>query len=124
MTDEEQVFSYWQEVMQKPRARMDEARRKAIRGRLRDGYSVQDLQDAIRGCRFSRFHMGENDRRKVYNDVSLICRDAAHVDQFVEIYEAHEARRRAETERALPSPSEVRVIAPERLQELRRALKK
>jgi hypothetical protein len=28
--------------------------------------------------------MGENDRGEKYNDLSLICRDAAHVDRFKE----------------------------------------
>lgn len=98
MTEIEEVYQHWQQVMEKPRSRIDDIRKKAISGRLRDGYTVADLKDAIQGCAFSRFHRGENDRQKKYQDISLICRDAYHVDQFIEIFEA-EMRKRQHVEK-------------------------
>lgn len=78
----QQVFAHWQAVMEKPRAQLDDKRRKAIAGRLKDGYSVAELCEAIDGCRASRWHMGANDRNRPFNDVELICRNASKVDQF------------------------------------------
>jgi hypothetical protein len=123
MTDNaliEDVYKYWQEVMDRPRARMDAARAQAIRGRLKDGYTAQDLKDAIHGCAGSRFHRGENDRQKKYQDISLICRDAYHVDQFLDLFES-EQRKQAQLARyTRPEQAEEKVTpAPERVAELR-----
>lgn len=79
------VFACWKETMDKPKARLDVKRRDLINKRLADGYSVDDLCIAIRGCSESPFHMGKNDRNTKYDDIMLICRDAKHVDQFLEI---------------------------------------
>lgn len=117
---EETVFSHWQTIFNKPRAKMDEARRKAIRGRLRDGYSAEDLCDAISGCRLSDWHMGQNDRRQQYTDIALICRDAAHVDQFIELYE----RKKAKAEAAEPVPFTKPENGAEKVAELRNILRR
>lgn len=78
------VFIYWQDRMVKPRARLDAKREKNIRERLNDGYTVRDLMDAVDGCRQSAWHQGRNPGNKIYNDIELICRDAKHVDDFIE----------------------------------------
>lgn len=83
--DVQRIFEHWQVRMGTPRARLDQKRRQKIRQRLLDGYTVQDLTDAIEGCALSPFNMGQNDRSTVYNDIELICRDAAHVDRFMAI---------------------------------------
>lgn len=79
----EQVFAYWQSVMQSPRAKLDTKRRAAVQARLKDGYTVADLKQAIDGCRNSDWHMGRNKDGKVFNDLELICRDAGKVDGFM-----------------------------------------
>jgi hypothetical protein len=81
------VFAHWKAIMGHERARMDVKRAQAIRDRLRDGYSVDDLMLAIEGCASSAFHMGENDRRQVYDSVTLILRDADHTDKFIQMGE-------------------------------------
>jgi len=54
-----------------------------VRARLEaDGYSVDDLCEAIDGCMRSPWHQGENERRKAYDTLELIARDAKHVDDF------------------------------------------
>lgn len=78
-----QIFDYWKAIMGHPRARMDAARKKAIAARLRDGYTIDDLMLAIDGCSASAFHMGENDRGQRYDSITLILRDADHVDKFI-----------------------------------------
>lgn len=77
------VFGFWREYMKHPKAALDTKREKAITARLRDGYSVEDLTVAVRGCRLTPHNMGKNDRNQVYDDIELICRDAAHVDRFI-----------------------------------------
>ncbi len=62
-------------------------RERAVRGRLREGYSVERLCQAIRGCKLSRHHQGENDAGTVYDDLELICRNASKVDFFIAIAE-------------------------------------
>jgi hypothetical protein len=113
------VFAHWQSAMGKPRARLDAKRSKAITARLSDGYDVATLCRAIDGCRASTWHQGANDRGAKFNDLELICRDAKHVDQFVEIANNGEPRPMSpitqhnaralgliESNRALPSGTE------------------
>lgn len=76
------VFGFWQSVLNHPQARLTIERRRAIQGRLKEGYSVDDLKRAVSGCKASRYHMGENDHGKVYDDIELICRNGSKVEQF------------------------------------------
>lgn len=78
-----QVFRFWQEHLNHHKAKLDEKREKAIKARLKNGYSVDDLMAAVRGCKQTPFNMGKNDRGEVYDDIELICRDAEHVDRFM-----------------------------------------
>lgn len=78
-----EVYEHWLAVMEKPRAFLTEARKTKILARLKEGYSVQDLKDAIDGCKSSEWHMGENDRGTVYNDLELIVRNGAKVEAFM-----------------------------------------
>ena len=80
-----EVFAYWRQAMNHPKAKMDEKRKRKIRARLKDGYTVGDLMLAIDGCKKSPHHMGQNDRATVYDDIELICRDAPHVDKFINL---------------------------------------
>lgn len=77
------VFEFWQGEMDHQKARLDDKRQKAITQRLKDGYTVEDLTAAIRGCKLTPFNMGQNDRQEVYDGIDLICRDADHVDRFM-----------------------------------------
>jgi hypothetical protein len=112
------VFNHWTAIMDHKRARMDVARARVIRERLRDGYSVEDLCLAIDGCAASSFHMGENDRRQVYDSISLILRDADHVDKFIRAGEtAHrmiaqsvERSKEAAVAAAPPTPEQVEKV--------------
>lgn len=83
----QEVFAYWQERLNHGRAKLDEKRRKKIRDRLKDGYTVADLKDAIDGITKSPHHMGENESSAIYDDIELICRDGPHVDKFIKQFE-------------------------------------
>ena len=80
-----QVFMHWQAAMNKTGVKLDSKRRSAIAGRLKDGYSVEKLMTAVTGCAQSEWHQGKNKNAVVYDDIELICRDAPHVDAFVQI---------------------------------------
>jgi hypothetical protein len=92
------VFQRWQEIYARPRSKMDAAREKVIRDRLRDGYEPADLELALYGCKFSDFHQGNNDRGEKYDTITLILRSADHVDKFIALAENVIARKRREHE--------------------------
>lgn len=77
------VFAFWKQTMGHERAVLDTKRRRVIDGRLKDGYTVESLCQAIKGCSMSPFHMGENDRKTRYDGLDLILRNAEKVDQFI-----------------------------------------
>lgn len=79
----QEVFGYWQAVMDHPQARLDTKRRRAIAARLKEGYTVEQLKAAITGCKASAWHQGQNDRHQVFDDIELICRDAQRVEAFL-----------------------------------------
>jgi hypothetical protein len=80
------VWSEYTRIMGKPRAVLDDKRRAIIRRAL-DLYTAEDLSRAITGYTFSPFHMGENDRNKLWTDIELLLRDAKHIDEGLDLYE-------------------------------------
>lgn len=81
--NKEEIFHYWQETMNHPQAKLDKKRGGIIHKALQLGYSVVDLKKAINGCAQTPFNMGENERRQIYDDISLILRDAEHIERFM-----------------------------------------
>lgn len=79
-----QIFAYWQEVMGKPQAKLTDKRQRLIQARLKEGYTPDQLKTAIRGCRMSPYHMGQNDTGVRYDDLTLICRSGDKVEWFAE----------------------------------------
>lgn len=80
------VFAAWVEALVDPRrrsaCRLTDKRRRLIKARLRDGYDVQTMLDAIDGIQKSPFHMGDNDRNQRYTGFEFIFRDGGHVEKF------------------------------------------
>lgn len=77
------IFTYWQQVMNHPRAKLDKKRNSAITQALELGYTVNELKQAIDGCAKTPFNMGQNDSNQCYDDIGLILRDATHIDRFI-----------------------------------------
>lgn len=77
------IFSYWQNVMNHPQAKLDKRRESKITQALKLGYSDEQLKQAINGCAKTPFNMGNNDRYQRYDDIELILRDATHIDRFI-----------------------------------------
>ncbi|MBU2834432.1 hypothetical protein HF673_01200 [Acidithiobacillus thiooxidans] len=76
------VFSHWQSVMGKKLAKLDSKRKARIEWALKT-YGLQAALAAIDGCKNSDWHMGANDRRREFNDLTLIFRDAEHTERFL-----------------------------------------
>ena len=82
-TDVSEIFDYWVLVMGKTaQSRLTDKRRKCIEARLKEGYSVDLIKQAIDGCAASAYHMGLNDSGTVYDDLTLICRTGDKLEQF------------------------------------------
>lgn len=84
-SDVQAVFAHWKLVMESPRSLLDSKRIGLIKGALKTGYTVEQLCQAIDGCRKSPYHMGQNDRGRPYNGLDLILRGAEKIDQFIVI---------------------------------------
>lgn len=81
-----EIFDYWVEKMGKTStAKLTSDRKAKIRARLKEGYTVADIKQAIDGCSASPFHMGDNPNGKTYNDLELICRNGSKLEGFMEI---------------------------------------
>jgi hypothetical protein len=90
---------------------------------MRDGYSVDDLCLAIDGCAASAFHMGENDRRTIYDSITLILRDADHVDKFIRAGEtAHRMIAKVQERKEQEVAAHV-VPTPEQIEKVREQLR-
>lgn len=79
------VFEHWQTQLDHPNAKLDAKRTKAITDRLKDGYTVDQLQTAIDGILLDPHKMGNNDRRRKFDDIELACRTAANVDALIDL---------------------------------------
>lgn len=83
LADARTVFDFWRSHLDHPNARFDNKRERYIRARLKEGFSVDDLQRAIRGCKASPYHMGQNDSHTIFDRIDLIFRDTEHVELFI-----------------------------------------
>lgn len=78
------VFDAWQTECGHTRAKLTQDRRQKVRARLREGYTRQDLIQAVRGAARGAYV----DARGIkWDDLSLICRDGTHVERFMAIGE-------------------------------------
>jgi hypothetical protein len=73
------VWAYWVSATGKVRSKETPQRKRAILGRLREGYSETDLMRAIDGFLSSEHHVEGN-----HLDLTLICRDGTKVEWGVE----------------------------------------
>lgn len=79
-----QLFQHWQRVHGHPTAKLDAKRRRAIERALKS-HGADVVRAAIDGCAKSAFHKGQNDRGQVYDDLTLILRDASKIEGFASL---------------------------------------
>lgn len=77
--DIDRVFAHWQTATNHTRAVLDAKRERAIRSALKS-YSVADICRSIDGYARSPFHQGQNNTGARHDDITLIVRDATHVE--------------------------------------------
>lgn len=77
-----EVFEYWQQVMNHPKAKLLCKRHKAIKKALKDGYSVADLKKAVDGCKLTPWNMGLIKDVAINDDIELIVRNETQIDRF------------------------------------------
>lgn len=75
------VFAFWQEHLDHPRAVLDAKRRRCIEWALKN-YPARDVADAILGLSESPYHRGDNETGTKYDDITLVFRDATHLERF------------------------------------------
>lgn len=76
----DRIFEHWRAEFRHPKASLDPKRRRAIQRALQH-YDEPTLCQAISGYKLSPHHMGQNDQRTIYDDISLFLRDAEHIDR-------------------------------------------
>jgi hypothetical protein len=83
--DVKEVFNHWKLTMDKSGAtKLDSKRTTAIKTRLSDGYTVDQIKTAIINCSLTPHNMGQNNRGQKFNDIELICRNASNLERFIE----------------------------------------
>lgn len=85
-TDVTAVFDHWKAEHKHPKAQLDDKRLKLIRVALQS-YSAEQLCQSISGYKKSPHHMGQNDRKTVYDDIEIFLRDAKHIDAGIKFAE-------------------------------------
>ena len=87
-SDVEEVFRHWQREMGCHKSKLDPKRRARINARLKQGFSVQELCDAITGAKSDNFLMGtdpECTRKGGYRGIETLLRDAAQVERLIRL---------------------------------------
>ncbi len=84
------IFSFWKTILNHPKAILSRDRIRLIKARLDEGHTVEDCKNAILGCKASSYHMGENDKGKVYDAINLIFRKGDKLEQFIGYHEQAE----------------------------------
>lgn len=77
-----EVVAHYQQKF--PRRVVGAIGRKLITDRLREGFTAEQLCEAIDGCLVDPFHQGENPRGKKYDQVRHVFKDESKVNDFID----------------------------------------
>jgi hypothetical protein len=98
------VFECWQAEHGKQRSKLDGKRTTRIRARLAEGFTVDQLCQAIRGAKKDPFLMGRDPRAgRVFDGIETILRDAAQVERLIALEEGKGAARKSKPDPDLGS---------------------
>jgi hypothetical protein len=75
-----ELFAYWRQQCGHAHAKLSPGRRRKIAGRLREGFTPQQIREAIDGAAVGAF-VGDTGKR--FDDVELICRSAEKLESFI-----------------------------------------
>lgn len=79
----QEVFSFWKETMNHSKTTLSQKRKTAIKSRLKEGFTVEEIKQAVRGCKLSPHHQGQNESGAIYDDIELICRTDDKLRRFM-----------------------------------------
>jgi hypothetical protein len=78
------VFDCWQAELCKGRSKLDAKRASRIKARLREGFTVEQLKQAIRGAKKDSFLMGKHPKAgRAFDGIETILRDASQVERLI-----------------------------------------
>jgi hypothetical protein len=75
------LFAYWQRTCGHPQARPTRERTSKVKARLKDGYTPEQIRIAIDGAARAAF-VADNGKR--FDDLELICRTGAKLEDFID----------------------------------------
>jgi len=79
------IFTYWKQLMGKNEAVLSDDRTDIIQRAIAQGYSVDVIKLAIKGCSLSEWNMGANDRQTQFNDIHTILKEPKSIERFIGI---------------------------------------
>jgi hypothetical protein len=85
------VFEHWRRVTKQPRAVLDSKRSARIAGRLREGFTAEQLCTAADALAASKWHQGDNPNGVRYLGVEHAYRDAETVEKWLSSVQAKQA---------------------------------
>lgn len=80
-----EVFECWKVEHRHPRAILDRKRDARVRARLGEGFTPDQLCQAIRNAKKDEFLMGKNDDGKKYDDLESLLKSASKVERLLEL---------------------------------------
>jgi 5-methylcytosine-specific restriction endonuclease McrA len=81
------VWAHYHKLHPRTLEACDDKQARLVTARLKEGFTAEQLCQAIDGYHRSPFHCGENDHKKKYLALSLILRDASKVQAGLEMAE-------------------------------------
>lgn len=76
-----ELFAYWQERCRHPQAKPTRDRLRKVVARLREGYTPEQIREAIDGAAVAAF---VDEKGKRFDDLELICRNGSKLESFIE----------------------------------------
>lgn len=73
------IFEFWKSIFSKTeKVVLSDKRKTKILARLKQGYTVDEIKQAIVNCSQSDYHI-----KNAYTDIELICREPEKLDRFI-----------------------------------------
>ena len=81
MSEVGEIFAYWQERCNHPRAKLTNDRRGKIKARLNEGYTVAEIKQGVDGAATRPFV--DPITGAVFDDLELVCRNGSKLESFI-----------------------------------------
>ena len=78
-----ELFEFWKLELNHPQSLFGKDRRAKVEARLMEGYTREQIKEAIKGMKIDR---QANPERQAYDDIELICRHSSNLERFINIY--------------------------------------